>query len=170
MEQIQFRKARIEELSDIWPLFEQGIEKRRLEGSEQWQDGYPNPDSILKDIQQGYAYVSVDSVGDIVGYVALIFDIEPAYNDLEGQWLTDGTYAGIHRLVVSQENRIKGLGTWMMQQIEEIVRKKGVYSIKADTNYDNDGMLRLFDKLGYVYCGTVYFRGSARRAYEKILE
>lgn len=170
MEQIQFRKARIEELSDIWPLFEQGIEKRRLEGSEQWQDGYPNPDSIAKDIQQGYAYVCVDSVGDIVGYVALIFDIEPAYNDLEGQWLTDGTYAGIHRLVVSQEKKIKGLGTWIMQQIEEIVRQKGIFSIKADTNHDNDGMLRLFDKLGYVYCGTVYFRGSARRAYEKILE
>ena len=166
---IQFRKARAEELSDIWPLFAQGIEKRRLEGSEQWQDGYPNPNSIASDIEKGYGYVCIDLDGDIVGYVALIFDIEPAYDELEGEWLSNGKYAGIHRLVVSQDKKIRGLGTWMMQQIEVVVLEKQIYSIKADTNHDNAGMLRVFDKMGYIYCGTVYFRGSARRAYEKIL-
>lgn len=57
----------------------------------------------------------------------------------------------------------------MMRKTEEIVRDKKIYSVKVDTHHDNIGMLRVFDKLGYVYCGTVYFRGSARRAYEKVL-
>ncbi len=38
-----------------------------------------------------------------------------------------------------------------------------------DTNFDNTPMLRILEKLGYTYCGEVYFRGSARRAYEKVL-
>jgi hypothetical protein len=31
-------------------------------------------------------------------------------------------------------------------------------------------MLRVLEKLGYVYCGEVYFRGSARKAFEKKLD
>src|SRR5690606_26584606 len=127
----------------IWPLFEQGIEKRRLEGSNQWQDGYPNIQSITSDIDKGQGYVCVDATEGLVGYVALIFDIEPAYNELEGQWLTHGEYAGIHRLVVSQDTKIKGVGTWIMHQIEEIALDRGIFSIKADTNHDNAGMLRV---------------------------
>jgi hypothetical protein len=30
-------------------------------------------------------------------------------------------------------------------------------------------MLKLFEKLGYQYCGEVYFRGSARKAFEKVI-
>jgi hypothetical protein len=40
----------------------------------------------------------------------------------------------------------------------------------VDTNFDNLPMLNIFEKLGYTYCGEVYFRGSARRAYEKVLD
>lgn len=168
-EHIQLRRASMEDLAVIWPLFEQGIEKRRLEGSEQWQDGYPNLQSISADIEKGYGYVCLDSEGEIVGYVATIFDIEPAYEILEGKWLTSGKYACIHRLVTSQEKKVKGLGAWIMREAEKIVMDRGIFSIKADTNHDNGAMLHVFNKMGYVYCGTVYFRGSARQAFEKVL-
>ena len=57
-----------------------------------------------------------------------------------------------------------------MLAAEAVCRKQGILSIKADTNFDNAGMLRVFEKLGYTYCGEVYFRGAARRAYEKRLD
>ena len=41
---------------------------------------------------------------------------------------------------------------------------------KLDTNFDNAPMLKILDKLGYTYCGEVFFRGSARKAFEKILQ
>ena len=53
---------------------------------------------------------------------------------------------------------------------QELAISKNVYSIKVDTNFDNLAMLHIFNKLEYQYCGQVYFRGSARRAYEKILK
>ena len=50
-----------------------------------------------------------------------------------------------------------------------VTLESNVYSIKVDTNFDNVPMLRILDKLGYVYCGEVFFRGSARKAFEKVL-
>lgn len=169
-EKVQLRQAIQEDINAIWLLFEQGIAKRKQEGSMQWQDGYPNISSIVNDIEKGYGHVCLDAKGAYIGYVAVIFDIEPAYEELEGQWLTIGKYACIHRLVVSQDRKIKGLGTWIMQEIENIVLERAVFSIKIDTMHDNEGMLRVLKKLDYSYCGIVYLRGGARQAFEKVLE
>lgn len=165
----RLRRAQEEDKDLIWKILQQAIAKRREEGSEQWQDGYPNPDVVANDIEKKYAYVCVDEHGDILGYVALIFDKEPAYEQIEGHWLSDSAYAGIHRLAVNQEPYVKGIATWIMQAVEPICKDLGYYSIRVDTNFDNAGMLRVFEKLGYVYCGEVYFRGAARRAFEKVL-
>ena len=45
----------------------------------------------------------------------------------------------------------------------------GVTSFRVDTNYDNFYMLRIFDKLGFTYCGEVCYDSGLRRAYEKLL-
>ena len=57
----------------------------------------------------------------------------------------------------------------MMKFIEEFALDHNIYSVKADTNFDNFAMMKSFEKAGYTYCGEVYFRGSARKAYEKVL-
>lgn len=164
------RKAVQDDADAIWNILSQAIEKRKSEGSEQWQDGYPNPTVIKNDIDKGYGLVCENNERDIIAYVALIFDTEPAYEQLEGRWLSHNQpYAVIHRLAVSQRKKIKGLATWIMQEIENICTAQGIFSIKVDTNFDNAGMLRVFEKLGYTYCGEVYFRGSARKAFEKLL-
>lgn len=163
------RKAEAKDLPHIWPIFEQAIAKRREEGSSQWQDGYPNPNSIEADIQAGHGYVCLDGGGKLIAYLALIFTGEPAYEALEGQWLSTLPFAVVHRVAVRQQPHIKGLASWLMQAIEPIVLAAGFQSIKVDTNFDNAAMLRILEKLGYTYCGEVYFRGSARKAFEKLL-
>ncbi|ANH82467.1 GCN5 family acetyltransferase [Niabella ginsenosidivorans] len=168
--ELTLRKATTADANHVWQLLQQAIEKRKQEGSDQWQDGYPNPTVIARDIEKGYSFVCADETGNIVACIALIFDGEPAYEALEGKWLTERPYAVIHRLAVSREKAIKGLGTRVMTAVEDLCRQQGIFSIKADTNFDNTGMLRVFEKLRYTYCGEVYFRGSARRAYEKKLD
>jgi phosphoglycolate phosphatase-like HAD superfamily hydrolase len=47
-------------------------------GSTQWQNGYPNEESILNDINNKNGYVLM--VGDkVAGYAAVIAAIEPTY-------------------------------------------------------------------------------------------
>lgn len=167
-EKLSLRKADFSEIPQIWEILQDAIEQRRLDGSTQWQDGYPNELSIENDINNGYAYVLTENES-ILCYAAIIFDKEPAYDDIEGKWLTNGDYVVVHRVAVSKLAKGKGIATKLFESIEGLSVKNNVYSIKVDTNFDNIPMLKILDRLKYTYCGEVYFRGSARRAYEKRL-
>ena len=164
---MKFRKATLHDLDTIWQIILFAKESRRIEGSTQWQDGYPNLSTIRHDIEQNFGYV-LSQNKQILFYTAIIFDVEPAYENIEGEWLSSHQqYAVVHRMAVAPEAKGKGLGLLMLQKIEELCLSKNIFSIKIDTNYDNAPMLHILDKLGYTYCGQVYFRGSARQAYEK---
>ncbi len=169
MNKFEIRKATLADKGRIWEIIQQAIALRKEQGSRQWQDGYPNEDVVQSDIDKGYAHV-VEVAHRIVGYVAIIFDVEPAYDDIDGKWLSNGPYVGIHRLASAQDPHMKGVGTAIMRGVEEIAIDHSVYSIKVDTNFDNGGMLHVFEKLGYQYCGEVHFRGASRNAFEKLLK
>lgn len=166
--ELLLRKANLSEVPQIWEIIQDAIEQRRLEGSKQWQDGYPNELSIENDINNGYGYVLTENES-ILCYAAIIFDIEPAYEEIEGKWLTDGDYAVVHRVAVSKLAKGKGIATKLFESIEGLCVSQNIYSIKVDTNFDNVPMLKILDRLKYTYCGEVYFRGAARKAYEKKL-
>lgn len=162
------RKATSSDSPVIWTILQDAIEQRRLDGSTQWQDGYPNPLSIASDIENGYGYV-LTSEDVILAYAAIIFDKEPAYDNIEGQWLTNDAYVVVHRVAVSSATKGKGIATQIFKSIEDLCLEHNIYSIKVDTNFDNVPMLKILEKLQYTYCGEVFFRGAARRAYEKTL-
>ncbi|MFJ1379975.1 hypothetical protein [Capnocytophaga canimorsus] len=56
------------------------------------------------------------------------------------------------------------------QKAEKLAKQCGITSIKIDTNFDNYAMLKVLEKAKYTHCGTVYFRGASRMAFEKLLE
>lgn len=162
------RKAISSEHPVIWNILQQAIEQRKQEGSEQWQNGYPNEQTVEDDIANGYAYVLIND-NDVIAYAAIIFGIEPAYNDIDGKWLTNGDYVAIHRVATSDAAKGKGVATKLFKLIEDLSARHKVYSIKVDTNFDNIPMMKILDKLNYTYCGEIFFGGAPRRAYEKVL-
>lgn len=162
------RKASFAELPIIWDILLQAIAQRKQDGSEQWQNGYPNEQTVHDDINNGYAYVLADQ-NIIIAYAAIIFGVEPAYNNIQGRWLTNDDYVVVHRVATSNAIKRKGVATNLFKMIEDLCIERNVYSIKVDTNFDNIPMLKIMDKLNYTYCGEVFFRGSARRAYEKVI-
>lgn len=169
IEVLTLRKATLSDAAPIWEILQQAIEQRRADGSEQWQHGYPNPQNVSDDIADGYGYI-VDDDGEVIAYAAVIFGIEPAYNDIDGAWLTNGNYVVVHRMATSDAVKGRGVATRMFGMIEELAVRNNVFSIKVDTNYDNIPMLKILERLGYTYCGEIFFGGAARRAYEKVLE
>lgn len=165
---MEYRKAIAGDVERIWQILQGAIAQRKADGSTQWQDGYPNMATVKTDIKHGYGYVFMQA-GVIVGYAAVIFDKEPAYEAIEGNWLTNGAYVVVHRVAVAKDATGKGVATAIMKAVEQIALANAVHSIKVDTNFDNFAMLKILDRLGYTYCGEVYFRGTPRRAYEKVL-
>lgn len=164
-----FRKAKIEELPRIWEILQQAIIRRKEEGSNQWQDGYPNPEVIKNDIGNEVGFV-LTTDDQIIGYTAVLINDEPEYANIHGKWMSNEDFVVFHRVAVSKDHLGKGLAQKIFKFIEKFALENHVYSIKADTNFDNMPMLRIFEKTGYKYCGEVYFRGSPRKAYEKILK
>jgi GNAT superfamily N-acetyltransferase len=94
---------------------------------------------------------------------------EPEYAHIKGKWLSNDDFVVFHRVAISDKYSGRGLGKKILQFIEEFAMKNHIYSIKADTNFDNIAMTKIFLYAGYEFCGEVYFRGSPRNAYEKLL-
>ena len=163
-----FRKASVSEVPQIWEIIQQAIVRRKNDGSQQWQDGYPNEDVIKQDITKGIGYVLIDD-NIVAGYAAIVFNDEPAYEQLKGTWLTNGDFAVVHRVAISDDYLGKGLAQKIFIFVEDLAKGNNIFSIKVDTNFDNIPMLKILQKLGYTYCGEVTFRGSFRKAFEKTL-
>ncbi len=163
-----FRKAVESDIDQIWEVLQYAIARRKSDGSSQWQDGYPNPDAIRNDLKNDWAYVIADDEG-VLAYAAVIFDGEPAYDDIEGKWLSTDDYVVLHRVAAAERSKGMGIATHFFKYVEELALSQNVHSIKVDTNFDNIAMLKILDRLGYQYCGEVYFRGSARKAFEKLI-
>lgn len=165
---MEFRKAKESEIDEVWEILQYAIARRKSDGSRQWQDGYPNLDSIRNDLKNDWAYVIADEQG-VLAYGAVILDGEPAYIDIEGEWLSSGDYVVLHRVAAAERAKGMGIATYFFTYVEDLALSQNVHSIKVDTNFDNIAMLKILDRLGYQYCGEVYFRGSARKAFEKLI-
>lgn len=164
----KLRKAEIEDRDVIWEIIRQSIERRKQDGSTQWQNGYPNIGTVESDIAKGFAYVmTVDE--EIAVYAALILNDEPAYSAIEGAWLSDGEFVVVHRVAVDGKFAGQGMVKKLFDHIEDFTRSHGIQSIKVDTNYDNVAMLKILESKGYSYCGEVLLADGMRKAYEKII-
>ena len=164
----EFRKANLNDIDGIWEILKSSISKRKLEGSDQWQDGYPNLQVVEKDLIKNAGFVLVvDS--EISGYIALMINDEPAYEKIKGTWISNQDYVVFHRLAVSENFIGKGMAGIILEEVEVFAGQNNINSIRADTNYDNDTMLHLFDKHNYSFRGIVEMRKSPRKAFEKTL-
>jgi GNAT superfamily N-acetyltransferase len=163
-----FRKATTLEIQAIWEILKQAIARRKQDGSEQWQDGYPNLQSVQNDVEKGHGFVLTEGE-TIIGYTAILINDEPEYAKIKGEWLSNTDFVVFHRVALSEGYLGKGLAKKMLEYIEEFALNNNIFSVKADTNFDNIAMLKIFEKSGYKYCGKVYFRGGERKAFEKVL-
>lgn len=165
---ILLRKANNSDVPEIWNILQDAIKKRKEEGSRQWQDGYPNPQVIQSDIDDSVGFV-VSSEDEIIGCCTLFINHEPLYKDIQGKWITDGDFIAFHRLAIKKTHIERGLASQVLRLIEQYARDNDIYSIKADTNFDNLPMLMLFKRMGYTYCGEINTRGRPRKAFEKVI-
>lgn len=139
-------------------------------GIDQWQDGYPGEDVISADMNAGISYVYCD--GDmIIGTVAVLFGGEPTYAEIfDGDWLTNGAYAAIHRIAVKSDGRRHGIASAIIAEAEKIAVERGVQSLRVDTHRGNIPMRSMLEKNGFKYCGIIYLNNEKhmeRVAYER---
>lgn len=163
-----YREAADSDVPAIAEILRQAVQRMLVEGKVQWDETYPTARHVQADIENGNGYV-LEKEGEVIGYAAVVFSGEPAYECLDGKWLSNGQYVVAHRMAVSQNVRGHGYGQIFMRTIEEFAREQGIDSFKIDTNFDNFAMLGLLGKLGFSYCGEIEYESGSRMAFEKLL-
>ncbi len=156
MNSYEFRRAVQEDAPRSWELICQAKALMALEGRSQWTESYPSPKDISEDIAAGNAYVlCIDGVP--MAYGAVVFSGEPAYEQIAGEWLTVGDYVVVHRLCVADEARGRGLAQAFFHEVSALALSKGIHSFKVDTNFDNAAMLHILSRLGFAFCGRIFY-------------
>lgn len=168
---MEFRKATETEAIGVMQIIEQAQAYFKEAKVNQWQNNYPNLDTIKGDINKGNSYVLLKN-GILVGTVAVIFDGEKAYDRIyDGKWLSRGPFAVIHRLAVDSNYKGLGLSQVILKSIEKLCYEKDIHSIKVDTHKGNMSMQAFLKKSGFQYCGIIYLEdGNERVAFEKTLK
>lgn len=167
---MKLRKSKKDDLKYIIEIINEAKEFLKESKIDQWQQGYPNEEVILRDIENQHSYVLEDD-NKIIGTVALSFDKEETYDLIyDGKWISNNEYAVIHRIAASKKCNIKGIGTEIIKNIEKICIDKGIENIKIDTHEKNLVMQKLLEKNNFKYCGVIYLEDKAKRiAFEKVI-
>lgn len=163
-----FRQAIEKDLDTICTIIDDAVSYMLAEGRQQWSRSYPARSHIAGDVANSCGYVLEDETG-IVAYGAVVFTGEPAYEQLDGKWGTDGPYVVVHRLAVADRARGHGLSYIFMRETERLALRNGTHSFRIDTNFDNVQMLRLMTRLGFTYRGEITYSNGLRRAFDKEL-
>jgi len=174
---LHFRKAEPRDLPDILRAVREAQAFMRTLEIDQWQDGYPEPSTLARDIEIGQLYVvaeddlSPGTSGSIAAFAALSLEPEPIYDSIDGRWSIPGPYLTIHRMALDDAHRGSGLALEILRQAISIARADGRTSVRADTHTGNRAMRRFLEKNGFAYCGTVLYPitdgDPVRVAYER---
>lgn len=154
--------AKEEDLPRIMEIYDIAKAYMRASGNpNQWNGAYPDPETLLTDIEKQRLYVYKKD-GRIHGVFMLLLEEEPTYSYIEdGSWREETPYGTIHRL--AGDGEVKGL----FAKCVAFCEKKVLY-LRADTHFDNYTMQHLLEKNGFERRGIIYLKnGDPRIAYQK---
>ena len=156
--------AKESDLSLLENLYARAREKMKESGNPtQWKDSYPPRELLLEDIRKERMYLMWDA-GELLGAFVFFTGEEPAYQHIDGKWLTENReYGVVHRVAA---NGKRGFLRRVMEYCSERAR-----DIRIDTHEDNAPMRGALEKLGFAACGVVVVDdGTERIAFEKVLK
>ena len=183
---MNIRLATYEDLDALMDIFDGAKQIMRASGNlQQWNDGYPSREVVMRDIEAGHCYVMCEicdagQVGDaehIIGTMALIPGPDPTYSYIEGEWPGDEPYYVIHRIATAAPGRnvARTMFDWAFEHIgmttgslpSSACQSCGGFStIRIDTHRDNCIMKHILTKYGFKMCGVIYLAdGAPRDAY-----
>ena len=156
-------KATENDLQDLYSLYRRTAENMKQNGLNQWNWGiYPTEEMIRGDVERGEMYVArMDGV--LAAAIALTDIMDPEY--LTVSW-TGGIRPGFfHRLAIDPPLQGAGIGGDMLDDAIQILRRAGCDCIRCDTNRENTRAMRLYEKMGFRKCGTVFWDDTPEETY-----
>ena len=162
---MEIRLAFPNEVDAIMQVIEEAKKCLADAGSTQWQNGYPNTDTIIDDIISGQAYVALEE-GELLAYAAVTKSPEKAYEAIyDGHWEgRESEYLVFHRIAVASDVQGQGVAQTFL---EGLIEGFDYLDFRSDTHAQNKVMQHIFEKLDFKQVGKVPVDGE-RLAYQKV--
>ncbi|PWM21551.1 MAG: GNAT family N-acetyltransferase [Collinsella tanakaei] len=153
----EIRQAKAADLAAVEGLYDEVIERlEKGENTTGWFRGwYPTRETALRAIEAGEMYVMYRE-GALAGSMVLNSIQPDVYHTLEWNVQAQGEeILLVHTLAVSPRFRGKGISTALMDFVEKEAALRGCRCIRFDTSARNIPAIRLYERLGYEFRGTV---------------
>ncbi len=164
---MKLKKLQLNDVSLAMEIINEAKMHLKEQGINQWQTGYPDYECIKQDSLKNRGYFITQNE-NILGYLCIDFEAEPAYNTLNGDWLSDKNYVVVHRMAFAKIARGKNLSNKVFDLVEDLSKKKGVNYFRVDTDADNLKMQHILKKNGFNFRGTIWFDNSEKIAFDKL--
>ena len=123
---MKFRKTTVEDINNVMKIINEAKEYFRKNRVDQWQNGYPNSDTIYNDIKKNSSYV-LESENKILATAMVSFEEDKTYKKIyNGEWLNSGNYAVIHRIAVSEKVKGNGIASAIIKEVESLCKENRV--------------------------------------------
>jgi GNAT superfamily N-acetyltransferase len=146
------RLANIKDIPQILKLVSEVVPMMNAGGNLQWDNNYPNEKAFTQDIHLMKLWVA-EINGTVAGVSAITTDQDPEYAEVG--WDLNETAIVTHRLAVGPQFHGQGVAVALMQKAEDEAIRRGIKTLRIDTNSMNKATQKLFPKMGYVYAGEI---------------
>mgnify|MGYP001446156788 FL=1 len=113
---MKIRNAELCDLPYLLEILENAKAMLRALGIDQWQNGYPNENTLREDIQNKICRVVMDGENNILASAAVYVGDEPTYHEIyNGAWQTENKIYGIvHRIMAANNAKKRGAASFFM--------------------------------------------------------
>ncbi len=151
----------------IFDMYLAAIENMETEGIYQWDEIYPDKETLCHDICTNQMLIGEKDNKIVVCFV-LNEECDEEYKN--GKWICpDARFCIIHRLCVNPLFQHQGIAGLTMEYIEKICKNEGYDSIRLDCFTKNPYSKKLYDKAGYSITGYADWRKGRFELREKKL-
>ena len=164
------RKAINTDLENIMKMYKSCVAGMIKSGIDQWDDTYPDTETISQDLENQTYYVTEEK-GEIIGGINIDQNQDPTYLDINWKDASN-QFLVVHRLAVKEENWGDKVGKALMIFAEETILEDGLKSIRLDTYSGNPKAMEFYRRLGYSELGTIDLKPNKDKyhCFEKIIK
>ncbi|WP_418969741.1 GNAT family N-acetyltransferase [Alloscardovia omnicolens] len=175
---IMLRFTQREDLPDIMYMVNAAKQTLKVDGSSQWQNGYPNEYSFIADMDAQSSYVLTLN-SQVVATASISYGEEAGYSSLRsGQWHYPedvfGTYAVLHRVAVHPDFHGQGIVDKLFTELCEVIKQQNIRAVRVDTHRKNQRMQHVLSRSGFELSGEITIDHDPvdpiRLCYEKLLD
>ena len=164
---VRLGPASREAVDEVLALATSCVEGMTSSGILQWDDLYPDRDSVESDISNAAALIARHR-DEVVAYLALDSSQDPQYAQINWRF-ADAPVAVVHRLMVHPAWQGRGVGRWCMAIAEQRAMQLGYGTMRLEAFTDNPRAIRLYERCGYRATGVIHFRTGEFTCFEKRL-